>query len=49
MFQQAWSMQTAPADVVGLGPFVFASYEPGQRVVLERNPRYWRTAFLLRA
>jgi len=44
MFQQAWSMQTAPADVVGLGPFVFASYEPGQRVVLERNPRYWRTA-----
>jgi ABC-type transport system substrate-binding protein len=27
-----------PADVVGLGPFVFASYEPGQRVVLERNP-----------
>jgi peptide/nickel transport system substrate-binding protein len=44
MFQQAWSMQTPPADIVGLGPFVFASYEPGQRVVLERNPRYWRTA-----
>ena len=28
----------------GLGPFVFASYEPGQRVVLERNPHYWRKA-----
>ena len=43
-FAEAWSMQTPPADVVGLGPFVFASYEPGQRVVLERNPHYWRTA-----
>jgi peptide/nickel transport system substrate-binding protein len=44
MFRQAWSMQMTPADIVGMGPFVFASYEPGQRVVLERNPRYWRTA-----
>jgi len=43
-FAEAWSMQTPPADVVGLGPFVFASYEPGQRVVLERNPHYWRKA-----
>jgi len=42
-FQQAWSMQTPPADVVGMGPFVFGAYEPGQRVVLERNPHYWRT------
>jgi peptide/nickel transport system substrate-binding protein len=37
-------MQTPAADVVGLGPFVFASYEPGQRVVLDRNPHYWRKA-----
>jgi peptide/nickel transport system substrate-binding protein len=43
-FPEAWSMQTPSADVVGLGPFVFASYEPGQRVVLERNPHYWRKA-----
>lgn len=43
-FAEAWSMQTPPADVVGAGPFVFASYEPGQRVVLDRNPHYWRTA-----
>jgi peptide/nickel transport system substrate-binding protein len=41
-FKDAWSMQTAPGDVVGLGPFVFTSYEPGQRVVLSRNPHYWR-------
>ncbi|MEV0143366.1 MULTISPECIES: ABC transporter substrate-binding protein [unclassified Nonomuraea] len=25
---------------VGAGPFVVASYQPGQRIVLERNPRY---------
>jgi peptide/nickel transport system substrate-binding protein len=43
-FAEAWSMQTPATDVVGLGPFVFASYEPGQRVVLDRNPHYWRKA-----
>ena len=37
-FAEAWSMQTPPADVVGAGPFVFSAYEPGQRVVLDRNP-----------
>ncbi len=32
---------TAPCP--GLGPFAVARYEAGQRVVLERNPHYWRT------
>jgi peptide/nickel transport system substrate-binding protein len=41
-FAQAWSLKTAPAEIPCLGPFVLASYTPGQRVVLERNPRYWR-------
>jgi peptide/nickel transport system substrate-binding protein len=27
---------------VGTGPFKFASWERGQRVVLEKNPNYWR-------
>ena len=27
---------------VGTGPFRFASWDRGQRVVLERNPGYWR-------
>ncbi len=27
---------------VGTGPFKFASWERGQRVVLEKNPAYWR-------
>jgi len=29
---------------VGTGPFKFASWDRGQRVVLERNPSYWRHA-----
>ena len=41
-FKDAWNTRTPPADVVGLGPFVLESYEPGQRVVLARNGRYWR-------
>jgi peptide/nickel transport system substrate-binding protein len=26
---------------VGSGPFMFVSYTPGERIVLERNPNYW--------
>jgi peptide/nickel transport system substrate-binding protein len=41
---EAWSSRTPPSEIVGSGPFVLRSYEPGQRLVLERNPRYWRKA-----
>jgi peptide/nickel transport system substrate-binding protein len=40
--QDAWSLRTAPAAIAGLGPFRFKQYVPGQRVVLERNPYYWK-------
>lgn len=43
-FKDAWNTNTPPADIVGTGPFVVSRYEPGQRVVCERNPRYWRKA-----
>jgi peptide/nickel transport system substrate-binding protein len=42
-FVQAWSLNTPPNEVVGLGPFRVKQYVPGQRIVLERNPYYWRT------
>ena len=42
-FGMAWTSATPPAEIVGTGPFVVREYQPGQRVVLERNPRYWRT------
>lgn len=43
-FATAWDSTAAPADIVGTGPFVVREYQPGQRLVLDRNPRYWRTA-----
>jgi peptide/nickel transport system substrate-binding protein len=42
-FASAWSLSTPPSDLVGLGPFVMKTYEPGQRLRFDRNPRYWRT------
>ena len=39
----AWGLSGPLGDFAGLGPFVPVAYEPGQRVRLARNPRYWRT------
>jgi len=39
---QVWSLGTPPAEIAGLGPFRLKSYAPGERLVLERNPYYWR-------
>lgn len=41
-FAEAWGVATPPADIVSLGPFRLASYTPAERIVLERNPHYWR-------
>jgi peptide/nickel transport system substrate-binding protein len=38
----AWSLGTSPKLMAGLGPYRFKEYVPGQRLVLERNPYYWR-------
>ena len=43
-FAEAWGAATPPADIVGLGPFVLKEYTPGQRLVFDRNPNYWRKA-----
>lgn len=42
-FAQAWSLNASPSAIAGLGPFRFKQYVPGQRIVLERNPYYWKT------
>lgn len=39
---QVWGMSSQPAEVAGLGPFRLKQYVPGQQVVLERNPYYWK-------
>jgi peptide/nickel transport system substrate-binding protein len=41
---QAWGTSTNPAEIVGTGPFLLREYRPGQRIVFDRNPRYWRQA-----
>jgi peptide/nickel transport system substrate-binding protein len=43
-FATAWNSTTPPGEIVGTGPFVVREYQPGQRMVLDRNPRYWRRA-----
>jgi len=43
-FAQAWGPTTAPSDLVGTGPFLLREYQPGQRLVFDPNPRYWRKA-----
>jgi peptide/nickel transport system substrate-binding protein len=42
-FRNAWGVTTPPNEIVGLGPFKFHLYLPGERVEFERNPNYWRT------
>ena len=42
-FPSVWNIDTDPTEVVGTGPFTIASYEPGERLVLRRNPNYWMT------
>lgn len=40
---ETWSLNTPPSAIAGLGPFRLKSYQPGERIVLERNPYYWKT------
>jgi peptide/nickel transport system substrate-binding protein len=39
---QAWNPTVNPEQIVGLGPFRLKEYVPGQRIVLGRNPYYWK-------
>ncbi len=42
-FADTWGLDTDPAEIIGTGPFTIAVYEPGERIVLDRNPDYWLT------
>ena len=41
-FAQVWTLTTPPGEIAGLGPFRMKQYVPGQKIVLERNPYYWK-------
>jgi len=40
---QLWTTATPPSEWAGLGPFRLKEYVAGQKLVLERNPYYWKT------
>jgi len=40
---QFWPLSVSPAEWAGLGPFRLKQYVAGERIVLERNPYYWKT------
>jgi peptide/nickel transport system substrate-binding protein len=39
---KAWDLNATAVEIAGLGPFRFQQYVPGQRLVLEKNPYYWK-------
>ena len=41
-FSSAWGPTANPSEIVGLGPFRLKEYQRGVRIVLERNPYYWK-------
>jgi peptide/nickel transport system substrate-binding protein len=40
--EQAWTLDTPPEAMAGLGPFVIAEHFPGRRTLLRYNPHYWK-------
>lgn len=40
-FNTAWGLDTDPSELVGMGPFIVASYAPDQNVTMRRNPYYY--------
>lgn len=41
-FAESLGIDTPPADLVGTGPFKLKMYRSGERVILEKNPMYWK-------
>lgn len=42
LFLSTWGVGTPPQEIVTNGMYTIASYVTGQRIVLQRNPYYWR-------
>ncbi len=41
-FNSTWGLDAKPDEVIGTGPFKLTKYLSGQKVILQRNPFYWR-------
>ena len=42
LFLSTWNTNTQPQKIISNGPFKLANYTPSQRIILEKNPFYWR-------
>jgi len=41
-FNFTWGIDAKVSDVTGTGPFVIRQYLPGEKIILGRNPYYWK-------
>ncbi len=39
---RAWGFNSTPDQIAGLGPFRLKKCIPGQRIILQRNPYFWK-------
>src|SRR5262249_26135153 len=39
---QAWGTSAKAEEIAGLGPFRLKEYVPGQQLVVQRNPNFWK-------
>lgn len=42
LFLSTWGTDTPPEQIITNGPYRLGQYIPGERVIFERNPHYWR-------
>ena len=40
--EQSWTTAIPAAEIAGAGPFRLRQYVPGQKLILEKNPFYWK-------
>jgi len=41
-FNFSWGIDTKLSDIVGMGAYLLADYQPGRRIVFRPNPYYWK-------
>ena len=41
-FTSTWDVGTDPSQIIGTGPFTIERYDVGERIVLRKNPLYWK-------
>ena len=43
LFLSIWNNNTEPQKIISNGPFIIENYTPSQRIILQKNPFYWRS------